>query len=99
LSRSGDREADIIIAQNHRHAIVCIDERQAKLCLIERIGRNTAGAVGQAVSTLLRPVEEKCHTIASVNGRGFANHQQIARSSSRPFLFRSPVFFIGARAE
>lgn len=85
--RIGDWEADTIIGQKHREAIVSIIERKSKLCFLKKVTRNTAAAVEQALAELLRPVQEKCHTITSDNGTEFANHQAIASGLRADFYF------------
>ncbi len=72
--RVGDWEADTIIGQNHKGAILSLVERKSKLCLLKRVERNTAEAVEQAIEELLRPVAAMVYTITSDNGREFANH-------------------------
>ena len=73
--RIGDWEADTIIGQNHHHALVSLVERKSKLTLLKKVERNTAEAVEQAISQLLRPLAAQVHTITSDNGREFSNHQ------------------------
>jgi transposase, IS30 family len=88
--RIGDWEADTIIGQNHRGAILSLTERKSKLTRLKRVERNTAAAVEQAVEELLRPLKERCHTITSDNGREFANHQAIAWKLRASFYFAHP---------
>jgi IS30 family transposase len=85
--RVGDWEADTIIGAQHREAIVSVVERKSKLCLLKKVTRKTAAAVEHALAGLLQPVQEKCHTITSDNGREFANHQQIAERLQAGFYF------------
>jgi IS30 family transposase len=85
--RLGDWEADTIIGSQHREAIVSVVERKSKLCLLKKVTRKTAEAVEQALAALLEPVQEKCHTITSDNGREFANHQGIAARLQAGFYF------------
>jgi IS30 family transposase len=88
--RMGDWEADTIIGQNHQQAIVSVVERKSKLTLLKHVTRNSAAAVGQALTELLKPVKQRCHTITSDNGREFANHQQIAAELEAGFYFAHP---------
>ena len=85
--RVGDWEADTIIGTKHREAIVSVVERKSKLCLLKQVTRKTAEAVEHAIGELLQPVQEKCHTITSDNGREFANHQGIAERLQARFYF------------
>jgi transposase, IS30 family len=88
--RIGDWEADTIIGQNHQQAIVSVVERKSKLCFLKKVERKTSEAVKQALSTILKPVAKKCHTITSDNGREFANHQEIASQLQADFYFAHP---------
>jgi transposase, IS30 family len=88
--RIGDWEADTIIGQNHQQAIVSVVERKSKLCFLKKVERKTSEAVEQALSTMLLPFLEKCHTITSDNGREFANHQEIALQLQADFYFAHP---------
>lgn len=88
--RVGDWEADTIIGQNHRQAIVSLTERKSKLCLLKKVERNTAEALEAAMEELLQPLKERCHTITSDNGREFAHHQGIALKLRAAFYFAHP---------
>ncbi len=85
--RVGDWEVDTIIGAQHKEALVSVVERKSKLCLLKKVRRNTSAAVEQALSELLQPVREKCHTITSDNGRESANHQAIAANLQAGFYF------------
>jgi len=76
--RIGEWEADTIIGHNHHQAIVSLVERKSKLTLLQKVERNTAATVEEAISQLLRPLVAQVRTITSDNGREFANHQAIA---------------------
>jgi transposase, IS30 family len=88
--RVGDWEADTIIGQNHQQAIVSVVERKSRLTFLKKVERNTAEAVEQAMSQLLRPVAAQVHTITSDNGREFAHHQAIATQLEAGFYFAHP---------
>lgn len=88
--RIGDWEADTIIGQNHKQAILSLTERKSKLCLLKKIERNTAEAVERAMSELLQPLAKKVQTITSDNGREFANHQSLATTLDASFYFAHP---------
>jgi len=63
--RLGDWEADTIVGRNHRQAIVSLVERKSKLTRLVKVERNTADAVGRALTAQLRPLQVK--TITSDN--------------------------------
>lgn len=88
--RLGDWEVDTIIGAHHKEAIVSIVERKSKLTFLKKVRRKTSEAVEQALSELLQPVREKCHTITSDKGKEFANHQEIAESLQANFYFAHP---------
>jgi IS30 family transposase len=88
--RIGDWEADTIIGQNHQQAIVSVVERKSKLTLLKRVAHRTAAAVEQALAELLQPLQKRCHTITSDNGKEFANHQAIASNLQLDFYFAHP---------
>jgi IS30 family transposase len=88
--RSGDWEADTIISQNHKPAILSLTERKSKLCLLQKVERNTAEAVERAMCELLPPLAEKVQTVTSDNGREFANRQSLATTLSAAFYFAHP---------
>lgn len=86
--RRGDWEADTIIGRNHQQAIVSLVERKSKLTRLQKVTRNTAELVGQAVREQLQPLT--VHTITSDNGREFAHHQRIAHQLKADFYFAHP---------
>lgn len=88
--RIGDWEANTIIGRNHQQAIVSVVERKSKLCFLKKVERKTSEAVEHALSKMLKPFQEKCHTITSDNGREFANHQEIASQLQADFYFAHP---------
>ena len=87
-ARRGDWEADTIIGQNHREAIVSLVDRQSKLTRLAKVTRNTAESVANAMTTQLAALEVK--TITRDNGREFARHQEVAAHLSADFYFAHP---------
>ena len=86
--RRGDWEADTVIGQNRRQAIVSMVERKTKLTRLAKVARNTAALVTRAMTARLQPLT--VHTITSDNGREFAGHQRIAQQLSTAFYFAHP---------
>jgi IS30 family transposase len=86
--RLGDWEADTIIGRVHQQAIVSLVERKSKFVRLQKVRRNTAELVGQAVREQLQPLQ--VHTITSDNGREFAHHQRIAQQLQANFYFAHP---------
>lgn len=87
-ARRGDWEADTIIGQRHRQAIVSLVERKSKFVRLAKVRRNTAELVAHAMTTQLQALVVK--TITSDNGREFAHHQQVAQLLSADFYFAHP---------
>lgn len=84
----GNWEADTIIGRGHQQAIVSLVERKSKFVRLQKVTRNTAELVGQAVREQLQPLT--VHTITSDNGREFARHQCIAQQLQADFYFAHP---------
>ncbi len=55
-SRIGDWEADTVIGQHHKQAIVTLVERKTGLLKMKRVGHKTAQPVSEAMIELLAPV-------------------------------------------
>jgi IS30 family transposase len=88
--RFGDWEVETIIGAQHKEAIVSVVERTSKLCFLKQVTRKTSDAVEQALTELLQPLRERCHTITSDNGKEFAHHQAIAEGLEAGFYFAHP---------
>jgi IS30 family transposase len=86
--RLGDWEADTIIGQHHRQAIVSLVERKSKLTRLAKVERNTADDVRRELTAQLEQLVVK--TITSDNGREFAHHQRIAQHLKADFYFAHP---------
>ena len=78
-ARRGDWEADTIIGQNHREAIVSLVDRKSKLTRLAKVTRNTAELVAHAMTTQLAKLTVK--TITSDNGREFARASRGRRAT------------------
>jgi len=69
--RLGDWEADTLISQGKRTAIVTLVERKSRLILIRRVEDRTAETVRKAIIDLLHPFVNQTHTITCDNGKEF----------------------------
>lgn len=91
-SHIGDWEADTVIDQHHKQAIVTLVERKTGLLKMKRVGHKTAQQVSEAMIELLKPVRLQVKTITSDNGKEFAQHKKVKKSSlalsSLPMLMR-----------
>jgi IS30 family transposase len=89
-TRLGDWEADTLIGQRRRGALVSLVERTSRFTLIQPVTQCGADLVGQAVLDLLWPVHQRVRTITSDNGKEFANHVQVAEALQASFYFAHP---------
>ena len=76
-SRIGDWEADTIIGQNHKQAIVTVVERKTGLVKMKRVTKKRAHLVVDAMVIMLKPVKLYVKTITSDNGKEFADQKAI----------------------
>lgn len=88
--RYGDWEADTIIGQNHKGAIVTLVERKSQFVLMKRLASKTADLTSKAMQQLLKPIKHLCHTITQDNGKEFAAHETVASSLDATIYFAHP---------
>ncbi|WP_201618096.1 IS30 family transposase [Psychrobacter urativorans] len=86
-SRIGDWEADTIIGQNHKQAIVTVVERKTGLVKMQRVTRKSAHLVADTMITLLNPIRLQVKTITSDNGKEFADHKEVKNRLYSMFYF------------
>ena len=86
-TRIGDWEADTIIGQHHKQAIVTLVERKTGLLKMKRVDNKTAQQVSEAMIELLKPVRLQVKTITSDNGKEFAQHKKVKQKLFSLFFF------------
>lgn len=86
-SRIGDWEADTIIGQHHKQAIVTLVERKSGLLKMQRVTKKSAHLVADAMIHLLTPMRLKVKTITSDNGKEFAYHKAVKQGLYSMFYF------------
>ena len=87
-TRIGDWEADTIIGQHHKQAIVTLVERKTGLLKMKRVDNKTAQQVSEAMMIeLLKPVRLQVKTITSDNGKEFAQHKKVKQKLFSSFFF------------
>jgi len=89
-SRLGDWEVDTNIGKGHHQALVSLTERKSRLLRLAKITFKSAECVTQAVIELLKPLADRVHTLASDDGREFAQHQKISTPLKAQFYFAHP---------
>ena len=65
-------------------------DRASKCTLLERVGRKTADAVGNALPGMLLPLHAPVHTITADNGKEFAGHAAVSKALGAGFFFATP---------
>ena len=90
-SRIGDWEGDTVIGKNHRGALVTLAERKSRYVLAAQVPGKHSSGVTAAVTRLLRPHKDKCHTMTFDNGKEFAEHETIAAKLDADVYFAHPT--------
>lgn len=88
--RIGDWEGDTVIGKNHRGALVTLAERKSRYMLAAQVPGKQASGVTAAVTQLLHPHKDKCHTMTFDNGKEFAEHETIAAELDADVYFAHP---------
>ena len=88
--RLGDWEADTVIGQKSRYALVTLVDRKSRFTLIKKIDHRTAATTKTAIIEMLKPYKLKTLTITFDNGKEFAAHQDIARELDADMYFAHP---------
>ena len=88
--RIGDWEADTVIGQKSRYALVTLVDRKSRFTLIKKIDHRTAAATKSAIIQMLKPYKLKTLTITFDNGKEFTAHQDIARELDADMYFAHP---------
>jgi len=89
-TRIGDMEIDTIIGQNHKGAILTINDRVSGFVFIEKLnGKDAMELANKAIETL-SPFKEFIHTITGDNGKEFAEHKKISSDLELNFYFAKP---------
>ena len=86
-SRIGDWEADTVIGQPHKQAIVTLVERITGLLKRKRVIKKSASQVSDAMIDLSTPVKIQVKTITSDNGKEFADHKKLRQQIFSTFFF------------
>ena len=89
-SRFGDLEIDTIIGQNHKGAILTINDRKSSFVWIEKLNGKDADELADKTVEILSPYLNWLHTITADNGKEFASHKIISSQLSVDFFFAKP---------
>jgi len=88
--RFGDLEIDLIIGENHKSALLTINDRATGMLKMAHLNSKEAKEIEQKTVELLEPWSPFIHTITSDNGKEFANHKEIAENLNIDFYFADP---------
>lgn len=88
--RLGDLEIDTMIGQNHRGALLTINDRVSSMVVIEKLNGRDARDLALKVIERLSPHQHMVHTITADNGKEFAEHKLISSSLHLDFYFARP---------
>jgi len=88
--RFGDLEIDLIIGENHKNAILTINDRATGLAKLLKLNGKDTEQLAKATINCLKDWKPLLHTITSDNGKGFSSHQMIAQELNIDFFFAKP---------
>jgi IS30 family transposase len=88
--RLGDLEIDTVIGQNHKGAILTINDRVSSFVWIEKLQGKDAKELAKKTVEKLVPCNNWIHTITADNGKEFAEHLNIANDLNIDFFFAKP---------
>jgi IS30 family transposase len=88
--RFGDLEIDTVIGQNHKGALLTINDRVTSMVWIAKLNGKNAEELAQKAIEILSPYEEFTHTITGDNGKEFAEHKTISKGLNIDFYFARP---------
>jgi IS30 family transposase len=88
--RIGDLEIDTIIGQNHKGAILTINDRAAGIVKIKKLEGKDAEKLAAAAIEVLQDWKPFLKTITADNGKEFAEHQVISKALEISFFFAHP---------
>ena len=88
--RLGDMEIDTIIGQNHKGAILTINDRVSSMVWIAKLGEKNAEELAKKAIKILLPYKNFLNTITGDNGKEFADHKTIKTGLEVDFYFARP---------
>jgi len=79
-----------VIGKNHKGGLVTLAERKSRYVLAGHIRSKHAEGVTTAITRLLMPHKDTCHTLTVDNGKEFAGHESIAAKRQTSVYFAHP---------
>lgn len=88
--RIGDFEIDTVIGQNHKGALLTINDRVSSKVIIAKLEGKNAAELAQKAIEVMMPYKSIIQTITSDNGKEFAEHKAISAALEADFYFSRP---------
>ena len=89
--RYGDWEGDTVVGRGHRSGAVTLVDRKSGYLLMAKIANRQATTVREAMTELFRPLPASLRrTLTLDNGKEFAEHTQLAETTSLDVYFAKP---------
>ncbi|MDZ4204281.1 MAG: IS30 family transposase [Bacteroidales bacterium] len=88
--RLGDLEIDTVIGQNHKGALLTINDRVSSMVFIAKLNGKNAEQLAQKTIEVLAPYKDVTNTITADNGKEFAEHKIISTNLDVDFYFAKP---------
>ena len=88
--RLGDLEIDTVIGQNHKGALLTINDRVSSMVWIAKLNGKNADELAQKTIEVLNPYKNLTNTITGDNGKEFAEHKIISTGLDVDFYFAKP---------
>ena len=88
--RLGDLEIDTVIGQNHKGALLTINDRVSSMVWIAKLNGKNAEDLAHKAIEVLTPFKDFIHTITGDNGKEFAEHKTISKGLNIDFYFARP---------
>ena len=89
----GDFEIDTVIGQNHKGALLTINERVSSMVWIAKLNGKNAEELAQKTIEVLTPFKQWAYTITADNGKEFADHKTISQTLALDFYFAKPYHY------
>jgi IS30 family transposase len=88
--RLGDLEIDTVIGQDHKGALLTINDRVSSMTWIAKLNGKNADELARKTIEVLNPFKNLTNTITADNGKEFAEHKIISTSLDVDFYFAKP---------
>ncbi len=90
-ARYGDWEGDTVVGRGHRSGAVTLVDRKSGYLLLGKVHDRQAATVREAMTELFQPLPTRLRkTLTLDNGKEFAEHEQLAATTSLRVYFAKP---------